>query len=273
VAYTDRQIQLIRDRLVAYYDVESRGPVRATWGGLCDEIFEIAGVQMDDEVLRQFAKRATRKDRPEQPRLPSAENLEALVKFLCHTDIDMLSLEELEASKPPYRFLHSFLEFLSDSRSGPPRALYGGYEAWHREETGETEEKWIKASITFEGDFDQRIVHATEDIEIHFRKDGEVDVIGGDRPSEGWGVVTPDGNLFLFMRTQPFAGNYYYLTMAVNPHLFSDSKDHQLVLLRHERPAMGDLSINSLEALIKETNGRTVVLIFKKVAALKGSGE
>ena len=73
MAYTDRQVKLIRDRLKAYYDLQSRGPRRATWGGLCDEIFDLVGVQMDDEILRQFAKSITRKDRPDRPRLPSPQ--------------------------------------------------------------------------------------------------------------------------------------------------------------------------------------------------------
>ena len=42
-------------------------------------------------------------------------------------------------------------------------------------------------------------------------------VFSGGRNSEGWGIETPEGNLFLFMKENLFAHRYYYLTIATDP--------------------------------------------------------
>ena len=96
----DRRIELIRARLEAYYDVKSRGPGRASWKTICGEMYETIGVKMDEEIPRQFVRRIKRR---EQPRVPDKENLEAIVSFLCHPDIALLSEEELNEPEVPYR--------------------------------------------------------------------------------------------------------------------------------------------------------------------------
>ncbi len=96
MAYTDRQIELIRGRLKAYYTAQRAGPQRVTWIGVSGRIFSLVKVQMDEEVLRQFAMQVPRKDGPANPRIPKPEILEAIVKFLGHEEIDMLSGEELK---------------------------------------------------------------------------------------------------------------------------------------------------------------------------------
>jgi hypothetical protein len=272
--YTTRQKQRIRESVDEYQERQRFGPRRGTWAGLCDEIFDETGEKVRDEVLRQWVKRFIQKGRKE-PLTPNDGELDAIVKFLMLPKIDVLSPDELKDPEPP-RFLYSFVEFLHGERpiDISHAALNGAYEAWHLEETGDDEEKWIKTNIVLEVDHKQSFIRATENLEIHFRGGPETDVIGGGRPSEGWGVLAPDGNIFLFMRTRPFPGNYYYLTMGVNPQLSAKSKVYQLALLRHERPAKCDLTTKSLEELIKETEGRTAVLHFNRVTALStGVGE
>src|SRR5260370_33263829 len=86
---------------------------------------------MDEEVVRKFARCVARKDRPDRPRIPSAENLEAIVKFLCHKDIDMLSIEELQEPEIPYRLARSFSDFLQTELENrnlpPPKAINAPY--------------------------------------------------------------------------------------------------------------------------------------------------
>jgi hypothetical protein len=131
------RIELIRARLEAYYDVESRGEGRVSWKTICGEMFETIGVKMDDEILRQFVRRTKRRGRP---RVPDAENLEAIVSFLCHPDIDMLSREEFEEPEIPHRFLQSFQELLRiNSKRNTlkhPYWLNGLFEAWHQVDGG-----------------------------------------------------------------------------------------------------------------------------------------
>jgi hypothetical protein len=271
--YTDRQEERIRNSVMEYYERHHFGPRKMTWAGLCDEMFDYTEVQVRYEELRQWATGFIQKGRKKSLR-PKAEETDSIVKFLMHPKIDMLSPDELEDPDPP-RFLHSFVQFLHGgyTTDAPQAALGGVYESWRLAETGDEEEKWIKTKILLEVNRKQ-IVRATERMEIHFRGNGETDVIGGDQPSEGWGGVAPDGNLFLFMKTRAFVRNYYYVTMAVNLQSRSKTKVHHLVLLRHERPASCDPSVKTWEGLIKETNGRTAVLNFNKVdASNTGAGE
>jgi hypothetical protein len=92
--YTGRQIELIRARIEAFYNTETlSGLGKLTWGGICDDIYGKTGVNMDPDVLRQFVLRVERRG---GPRVPSDKNLEAMVLYLTHPDITLLSLEELE---------------------------------------------------------------------------------------------------------------------------------------------------------------------------------
>jgi hypothetical protein len=265
VVFNYRQREPIRSSVKEYYDRQHFGPRRATWAGLCDEIFEYRDVQVRPEVLRQWATGFIQKGRNE-PLRPNDQELDAIAEFLMSSDVGMLAPEDLEDPEPP-RFLSLFLEFLSSSpRTSPSQAtINGSYEAWYREDTDdEDEEKWIKINIGLRVDPHRQVIQATETMEIHFRGDGKSDVFVGNKPSEGWGIVTPEQNLFLFMKTPPDASNHYYFTMAVNPDLSTHRMLLHLGLLRHENPARCDPTTKSLEELIKGTNGRTTVLTFKK---------
>jgi hypothetical protein len=267
LAYTDRQIELIRDRLKAYHDIQSRGPRRATWAGICDEIFDYTHVRMDDEVPRQFAKRVTRKERPDRVRIPSPENLDAIVLFLCHPDIDMLSREELEEPEIPHRFLQSFQELLRINSKRNilknPYWLTGLFEAWHQVDgTDQTEEIWIKTTLRLSVDQNRYFVQATETWETHIREPGKILVFSGNRPNEGWGIATPERTLFLFMKTKPYDSNYYYLTLA--------EMYPNMTLLRHEHPADCGSTAKTFEELIKHTKQRTILLHFNRLYEDRG---
>ena len=161
----DRRIELIRARLESYYDVEARGPKKVTWGGICDHIFDLTGVQMDGESLRQFVRRIRRRNRP---RVPSTENLEAISSFLCHPDIDMLAPEELEEPEIPFHSIRSLLEFLrhdQDSEiSPPPPALAGVYRAIHPSPETSTQ---INVELTFKVDGRDHVIRLSEVLELY----------------------------------------------------------------------------------------------------------
>jgi hypothetical protein len=268
VLYTDRQRETIRASLMEYYEFQRAGPRRATWGGICDEIFDDRHLCIED--FRQWATRFVAKGR-KTPRRPHDGCLKTVATFLMHPDVDMLLPQELEDPEPPYRFPHSFLKFLSDKPASGvlPQALNGVYDAWHQvEQMEEIEEKWVKTILTLKVDYPNRIIRATETWEIHFLGPNETSVVGGDRPGEGWGIATPEGNLFLFMKTQPYLHNYCYLTLTVNPKLWTDFVVNQLTLLRHEGPADGDPTSKTFEELTKKTRGRTLILNFNKVSKL-----
>jgi hypothetical protein len=241
-----------------------------TWKGLCDDIFDRTRVHVRYETLRQWVKQFVQKGR-KQPVHPNAEELDAIVSFLMDPDIDMLSPQELEDPEPPYRFLSSFREFLGIKPVSRllAQTIDGVYEAWHQvEQMEENEEKWVRTILILKVDYPTSIVSATETWEIHFRGPDKTSVVSGDRPGEGWGAATPEGNLFLFMKTQPYLHNYCYLTIAINPKLSTDFVLNQLALLRHEGPAEGNPASETFEELAKKTRGRTLILNFNKVPKL-----
>jgi hypothetical protein len=263
--YTKRQRDLIRARVKEYYELHHYAARRMTWAGFCDEVFDNTQVHVRSDVLRQWVVGFVAKNR-KQPLRPRPEELEAIAKLLMAPDIGMLLPEELVGPEPPHRFLRSFLELLRVDPNRPvpppPQTLSSGvYEACHQvEDPDQIEEIWIKTSLTLEVDRNSRYVHATETWEIHFHGTGEPPLPGGGRPSEGWGVVTPEGSLFLVMKTQPNAHNFYYLPVEEN--------SRYLALLRHEPPIRRrDAPQNrTFEELNDAMKGRTRLLNFKRVA-------
>ena len=176
-----------------YYDFQSVGPRKASWGGICDEIFDLTGTQVRLEVVRQWVRQFVQKGR-NKPLGPNAAELDAIVLFLMHPDINMLLPEELTDLETPHRFLHSFLEFLRFDPSSPlpppPRTLTSGvYESWHQvEDPDQIEQKWIKTTLTLELDLNSRNVRAKETWEIHFSGGGEkpyLMVAAADQPRDG----------------------------------------------------------------------------------------
>jgi hypothetical protein len=261
VVYTDRQRELIRARVKEYYDLHHFGARKISWAGLCDEIFDDTRKHVRSEPLRQWVTGFVAKDR-NQPLRRRPEEMEPIIEFLMLPDIAMLSPEELEDPEPPYRFLRSFQEFLriNSSRHIPesPSWLGGLYEAWHQVDDAEQlEEIWVKTTLRLDVDWRNRHVHATETWEMHVRSPGETSVLSGGLLNEGWGVVTPEGNLFLFMKTKPYDHNYYYLSLA--------ARRPQLAMLRHEFPADSDPAAKTFEELIKATRQHTLILCFDKV--------
>jgi hypothetical protein len=96
--------------------------------------------------------------------------------------------------------------------------------------------------------------------------------------ASGWGVITPEGNLLLFMKNDRFGHNHYYFTIALHPDIWSGTPATQLALLRHANPPAAQLALlrhvypvpqtpdsRTLPDLMKETDGDTVLLHFDKI--------
>lgn len=263
VVRTERQHELIRNRLKEYRDLHLVGPRKLSWRGIGDEIFQRTEVRVRSEVVRKWVKKFIEQNRQTPVRI-NVEEVEAIISFLIK--IGMLLPEELVDPKPPYLLLHSFQQLLRINSKHIPESPYwldGLYEAWHRvDNTDQMEEIWIKTILRLEVDCSNRHVHAMETCETHIREPGETSVLSGGLPNEGWGIVTPEGNLFLFMKTQPYSHNYYYLTLA--------ARWTQLAMLRHEFPADADPTAETFEELIKATRQHTLILHFNRVNEDRG---
>jgi hypothetical protein len=233
-----------------------------------DEIDEITGVKMDDDSLRQFVKRTMRRG---QPRVPEPENLEAIVSFLCHPDINMLSREELEQPDIPHvlaRFLIEFLRSKQENEALPsPTALSGSYRALDGR-PGKPD-RVIDLYLGIEdGD------HVIRLSEIATSYSYEIVTTGGvyrsemtqRRESDGWAILTPEENLIIFMKQKRYGRNFHYLTLGMDRNVWSGSPVDQLLLLRHQYPIQQLAIPQSFEELATESEGDTDLMYFRRLS-------
>jgi hypothetical protein len=253
VVHTKRKRELIKTRVDAYYDQhqEARG---LTWAGLCDEIFDLTKVQVRHEVLRQWVEGFIAKYR-KSPIHPNEAELKAIASFLMHPDINMLSKKELNEPEIPYRFAAFLLDSLAypgHKQDFPPLALSGTYLACPRAEDGRMVPKVLGLKVR-EGD------HVIRISERSFLVDARFD------DANGWGVITPEDNLFIFLKNERSGKNHYYFTMASYPSLWSDTSLCQFALLRHGHPVPDDCTNKYLDELMDDTDEETVLLHFTKI--------
>ena len=264
----DRRIELIRARPEAYYDVESRGPGRVSWRTICDEMSETTGVKMDAEILRQFVRRTMRRGRP---RVPDEENLEAIVSFLCHPEIDLLSKEELNEPEIPYRFAQFLLDFLQPNHHTqippPPKGLDGTYRS-----IDDHLESHRVIDLRLDIKNGDHVIRISEHATSHDRQSGKNDAVPSSKESaqiiesEGWAVLAPDQNLFVFMKAKRYAHSFYYWTMGMDRNIQSSGPVNLLLLLRHDYPVQRNPVPGSFVELTEESDGGTCLLQFRKLS-------
>jgi len=265
VPYTDRQIELIRTRLEAYHIGES-----APWRLICEEIFEATGVKMDDEVPRQFIQRVRRKIRPDRPRLPSTQNLEAIAKFLSLEEINILSEEELNEPEVPYRFAQFLLDFLRPNHQAqippPPKGLDGTYRSVY-----DYLESHRVIDLRLDIKDGDHVIRISEHATSYDLQSGNNDTVplyeqsAQVIESEGWAVLAPDQNLFVFMKAKRYTHSFYYWTMGMDRNIRSSTPVSMLLLLRHDYPVQRDPVPSSFVELTEESDGGTCMLQFEKL--------
>ena len=146
----DLRLEKLRAALRAYRAF-TRGRSRSslTWLELAGDIEAYTGVAMGAEVLRQFVEGVSRKD-PARTRVPSDQNLQAIVAFLTHPDIDALSAKELEEDEFAWQACVRLSQFLRqdfDRESvRPPAGLEGTYRAAAAIEGG-TAATWLRLRV------------------------------------------------------------------------------------------------------------------------------
>lgn len=262
VVHTRRQRELIRTSVDAYFDQhqKARG---LTWKGLCDEIFDLAKVHVRDEVLRQWVEEFIAKNR-KSPLHPNEAELKALASFVMHPDIGMLSEKELNEPEIPYRFAAFLLDSLAypgHKQDFPPLALSGTYVACGRAEDGRMVPKvWLGLEVR-EGDHVIRIWEHDYPVDARFDDDEPLH----ERILKPQSVITPEDNIFIFLKNERSGKNHYYFTLASYPSLWSDTSLRQFALLRHGHPVPDDCSNKYLDELMDDTEEETVLLHFTKI--------
>ena len=175
----------------------------------------------------------------------------------------MISHQELEDPEIPYALFRLFLEFLYRREfpeiPRPPQALDGVYQVSYSLEKVQS-----KVNLTLEVYQDANIVRATETMRLKSREASGPPVWIGTNEGEGWGVITPERNLLIFMNKKPYGDNYYYLTIAASPELRPEYFPRNLAMFRHEYPLNSHPVTKTLRDLMEETKGGTLFLKFAK---------
>lgn len=271
--FTERQLELLRARVHAYYLEHHRGPRKLSWGGLCDEIFEKTKVLIKEDDLQQWATKFIEKRR-KTSRHPPDEGFVAIANFLMDPDIGMLSESELNEPEIPHRFAALLLDFLKHpgyTQKFPPLALSGTYEALCKDEDGTIRPTaWLQLEVR-EGDHVIRIWELsqtwsflqdarTDDVETLCKK-----LLKARSEAYGCGIITPEDSLIIFLKDKYSGHNHYYFTLASYPSLWSDTSLLQFALLRHKYPVPDDFSDKYPDELFNDMEDETVFLHFTKM--------
>jgi hypothetical protein len=210
------------------------------------------------------------------PRVPSDKNLEAMVLYLTHPDINLLSLEELEEPEMPFLLARLFSEYLRHDEHSqiipPPVGLAGIFNSAHQSADKLSR---IDVELTIQT-AEQNVLRVVEKMETYSYppeiaqtavSSNRDPTLQNRRLSEGWAVLTPEDHLIMFMKQKPYAHNHFYTTVALNPGLWAERPTEQLVLMRHEYPVEYDPIPEALEDLMKEAGSDMMCLRFNRSAA------
>ncbi len=244
--FDDWQLDKLRAALRAHraYTPGRSGP-GLTWLELAGDIEAYTNAAMSPEVLRQFVEGVSKKDYPVRFRVPSPENLDAILAYLTDPHIDALAADELDQERLPWQVPLRLIEYLRqqfDNEALPlPASLEGTYRA-----ALIGNETITLTQLTLRPDADNGFIRVAETSDVYTHADN-TDVAGWtDRErrtrhrartaAQGWAVLTPEDNLLFFLKEGAYGRNHYW-TLAAEADLWSDAPVPRLTLLRHDYPA------------------------------------
>jgi hypothetical protein len=244
--FSDWQLHRLRDALGAYHDY-GRDPVDGrfyNWKDVSEAISESTGVEVPQERLRQFVEGVRTPEGVRKYPAPQTASLDAIVAFATDEDNDLLSEKELEEFAPPRQAAMRLLEYLDQAleRTLPPATLEGTY--WSRRTEGGNV---IIREITLQHASDDGLIQLTQ-VEDTYRPEA-VSLYENDwspqqrakvRKSRivygGWGILTPEDNLLMFLKHEHNGRNRYYLTVTSELSMHRGTPVMGLTLLHHDFP-------------------------------------
>jgi hypothetical protein len=170
----------------------------------------------------------------------------------------MLSEKELNEPEIPYRFAKFLLDFLAHpghNQTLPPQALSGQYRALRK-----STEITRRVELTLDVRDGDHVIRVSESSATWSSS-----VLTTSYHAHGWAIITPEDNLFMFIKNDRYGYNHYYFTIALHPSIWSDTSVRELSLLRHQYPVLRECDSTYLPGLMKETDDDTAFFLFKKI--------
>ncbi|MCW8966047.1 MAG: hypothetical protein OQK82_05085 [Candidatus Pacearchaeota archaeon] len=266
--YSEWQLSRIRNAIRAYQRYErSHDGTYFNWKDVQEAIEEYTGEKVPHERLRQFVQGFKDKDGIRKFPAPRDAKLTAIVQFCTHEDVDLLNEDELEEFLPAHQAPLRLLEYLDQDfdaeRIPPPDSLYGEYRI-----ESENIVDAFNYSLTLERGDNSGLIQVTL-TEEYFDRSYAVpfDEVGSEYRSAtpasfekygGWAVLTPEDNLFIFLKRERNGMNLYYLTIASGNNIWVDDVVEELMMLRHDFPFEFKVErgarVDKLDPLYKQLN-------------------
>ena len=228
---SDWQLGRVRNALRAYhrYERDSDG-CYCTWLDVREAIAEYTGVNVGTsakngaERLRQFVEGIEGKT-PDEARkfpVPKPEALEAIISFLTHEDLQLLSEDELAEYMPgyqaPLRLIEYFVQDCDTAMTFNVAGLQGYMNSVLRDKDG-----YSVRTITIQRGNTEGMLQAIETREHYVTESADQAVKWSqDHASEncastmkygGWAVVTPEDSLILFLKHSANGRNHRYICL------------------------------------------------------------
>jgi len=276
MAYSEWQLNRLRDALRAYHDYEpGHGSGSFNWKDVSEAISLTADVKVPPERLRQFVEGNRSKDgarRKFQSMQP--ESLDAIVRFV--TEERLLLATELEEHAPPWHAAQRLLEYLDQSfdklRILPPVTFEGSYQARRADERG-----FAVLELTLQKPSAEGLMQVTKTEEYYPAKAKEefdrwtLDERRKQRRTRtlygGWAILTPEDNVMVFLKQVDSGKNMYQFTLAADTAYQPDTAVERLVLLRHDYPVELEGTDRDdedmLRAILQETEKN--ILFFRRL--------
>jgi hypothetical protein len=276
MAYSDWQLNRLRDALRGYHDYEpGHGSGSFNWKDVSEAISLTADVSVPPERLRQFVEGNRSKDGARRKfQSMQAESLDAIVKFL--TEERLLLPEELEEYAPPWQAAQRLLDYLDQNfdkqRILPPVTFEGTYRARYTNKRG-----FAVQELTFQkpsGEGLMQVIKAEEYYPASARDEYDKWNLVQRRDRRhtrtlygGWAIFTPEDNVMVFLKQADNGKNLYQFTLAADMSYQPDAAVERLVLLGHDYPVeLEDTSRDApdmLRAILQETEKN--ILFFGRV--------
>lgn len=243
---SDWQLSRLRNAIRAYHLYErSHDGDMFTWKDVSEAIVEYTGEVVPPERLRQFVEGTTQDDGTRKYPVPKSKRLKAIYDFATTEELDLLEKSEMDEFRPSYqaplRMLEYLDQFFDDERILPPETIEGVYEM------SLTEVSEFKVSeITLERPLENGLIEVMQTNDFYEPEvaeqitDMSLQQQHGERNSRekfgGWAILTPEDNLFFFLKNERNGRNRYYFTLASDLSHSSQTAMSQIFLLHHDYP-------------------------------------
>jgi hypothetical protein len=245
--FSDWQLNRLRDTLRTFYKL-GRDPVDGrhfNWKDVSEAIFLSAEVEVPPERLRQFVEGVKTSAGGRRLLTMQEDRLEAIVKFVTDEDYELISEAELREHAPSWHAAQRLLEYLRQEfdaeRILPPSTLEGTYRNGRLDE-----DSFVVRELTLQRASDDGLIQLVQIEDSYDILDGmQFDDLSPEQREKvrdsrilygGWAILTPEGNLLMFLKKERTGHNCYYLTVASENWHALQAPATGLVLLRHDYP-------------------------------------